>query len=617
LRLLPGHSVLLTLVAVLIWAFSLVVQAHGHDIDFKQGQLDLSEWQPEHGTIKLKGDWGFVWQQQLMPDDWQLPAERWFQMPGTWDLEGVSDQVYSGRGYATFYAELLNVPADVDWALMIPEQSTSFRLFINDDLVASGGITGITRDSSQAYSGNQLVDVGPLPETVRLTWQVANFHHDSGGPWQSIQLGTRAQVSKDYVIATFDQALVMALTLIIGAFLFLQYLIDRKDKASLALACFALIIALRVGITSNQPLYWLWGQMNWQLHIRILYLTMMLAIPCVIYWQHYIFPKQMTARMARLTAQVYGIPVALILLLPSIYFTALLMPFQLMILATIPLFMWSLVNIIRSHKIEGLLITAGVLWLAITAVHDIALYSQWFSDDRSWLPYGMLIFMMSLAANTLYTRSRQKKQVEILKDQLVSANHQLEVRVAQRTFQLAEKADALEEANEKLQVLANIDGLTGVLNRRAFVEQLETLARMKTQAAIVMIDVDHFKKVNDTLGHAIGDEVLKRLSALLLSMKRDTDRVGRFGGEEFVIYLTDLSSSDLESYCQRLLQKVRDMQFPDIEGLQQITISIGAVSGELNRRSIDKLLQAADHGMYEVKRSGRDNYRVVDSGSIN
>lgn len=187
------------------------------------------------------------------------------------------------------------------------------------------------------------------------------------------------------------------------------------------------------------------------------------------------------------------------------------------------------------------------------------------------------------------------------------------MRVAQRTVELAEKADALEEANEKLSVLANIDGLTGVLNRRAFVEQLETLARMKAEVSIVMLDVDHFKQVNDGFGHAVGDEVLKRLSGLLLSTKRESDRIGRFGGEEFVILAHDLSAQGLPSFCRRLLQEITALRFDDIDGLDQITVSIGAVRGELNKHSIDALLQSADQAMYEVKRSGRNNYRIAQS----
>jgi diguanylate cyclase (GGDEF)-like protein len=600
-----------SLLALFALCWSLQGWTQAPDLKFQQGVLDMASWQPGQGSITLNGQWGFAWQQELNPGEWELPASQWFNMPGTWDLEGVSDQTYSGRGFASFYATLHNVPANVDFALLIPEQSTSFKLYLNDDLVASGGKVGVSRDTSEAYSGNQLIELGQLPETLRLTWQVANFHHDSGGPWQSLQLGVRAELAQEYVIATFDQALVMALALIIAGFLSLQFAIDRDDKAALALAVFALIIALRVGITANQPLYWWLGHMHWQLHIRVLYLTMMLATPAVVYWQHFIFPQQLSAQLAARISKIFLIPVLLILLLPSIYFTALLMLFQLLILAVIPVYLWSLTKVLRERKSEGLLIAGGVLGLAVCVIHDVALYSQWISDGRSWLTYGMLFFMMSLATNTLYTRSRQKKQVEKLRDQLVAANHQLEMRVAQRTVELAEKADALEEANEKLSVLANIDGLTGVLNRRAFVEQLETLARMKAQVTIIMLDVDHFKRINDEFGHAIGDEVLKRLSALLLSTKRESDRIGRFGGEEFVILANDLSADGLESFCQRLLRDIQGLTFDDVAGLDQITVSIGAVRGELNKKTIDQLLQTADQAMYDVKRSGRNNYRIA------
>ena len=575
-----------------------------------EGVFDLSQWQPSDGPIRLDGQWGVAWKVQLSPTEWSQPNGPWFNMPGTWDLPEVLPEPQAGRGYATFTAVLKDLPAVTDWALYIPEQSTSFRLFINNEVVAEGGIAGISQNSTLPYSGNQLIDLGKLENEVKLTWHVSNFHHNSGGPWQSMVIGPRAEISRAYVVDTFDQGIVVALSFIASLFLFLQYVVDRKDKSPLILSAFALLIAVCVGLSANQPLYFLIGPLYWPIHIRLLYWTMMLAMPLIMYWQHYTFPKEVNIKVARYTAYIFSVPLILILILPTWMFTALLMPFQYMLLAAMPVFLWSLYRVIVARCDGAYFIAAGTLLLAVCAVHDIALYSQWISDDNTWTAYGMLGFMLTLALNTLYSRARQKQQVENLRDQLMVANRQLEVRVAQRTIELAEKADALEEANEKLQVLANIDGLTGVLNRRAFVEQMEMLARLKPKVAIVMIDVDHFKQVNDTYGHAVGDQVLQRLSDLLLSMKRESDRVGRFGGEEFVFLLQGLSESGLKSFCRRLIDEVRTMALDDIDGPEKITVSVGASTGELLKKDIDDLLKYADHAMYSVKRSGRDDFRL-------
>jgi diguanylate cyclase (GGDEF)-like protein len=359
----------------------------------------------------------------------------------------------------------------------------------------------------------------------------------------------------------------------------------------------------------NQVLYQLLGTLPWQLHVRVLYFTMLIAAPLILYWQHYIFPAELSEITARRVAYAFLPTLIIVMIFPSAWFTELLMFFQLILVVVVAIFCWSLVKVILHKRHGGYYIASGALLLSICVLHDIALYSQWIESGRLWLTYGLLAFLLSLAVNMLYLRAEQKLQVESLGEQLMTANKQLEARVAQRTVELAEKADALEEANEKLQVLANIDGLTGVLNRRAFVEQLEMFARIKPNIALIMIDIDHFKRVNDNYGHGMGDQVLKRLSSILLDVKRGDDRVGRFGGEEFIILLQDISIAGLDSYCKRLLKEIHDIDFSDMPSMPRITVSIGTTMAVLVERNIDQLIQQADEAMYYVKNNGRNGFR--------
>lgn len=585
------------------------VQAHFQTVPQDNGAFDFSNWQATSGVTKLDGLWSLHWQQQLEPQQWEVLSDPKIRLPATWDKAGVSDQLHPGRGFATFTTQLINLPNDVRWSLIIPEQSTAFRLFINNELVAEGGIAGVSKASSKAYSGNQFVELGLLPENVKLTWHVSNFHHDSGGPWQSLVIGPYSELAKHYFLNTFDQAIVVSLALIAGLFLLIQYLIDRRDKASGLLAAFAFIVALRVGITDYQPLYLVLGQFPWQLHVRLMYLSMLIAAPVILFWQHYIFPLEMSKKIARYCAYAFLPALLSVIILPTTWFTAGLSFYLLMILATIAIYCWSLAKVVWHKRKGAWYIVFGALALLITVVHDMVIYSQWIHNERLWITYGLLIFMFSLGVNILFLRAKQKRQVVSLSEQLMVANKQLEARVAQRTVELAEKADALEEANDKLQVLANIDGLTGVLNRRAFVEQLEMLARVKPNVALLMIDIDHFKRINDTYGHVVGDQVLQRLSSLLLEMKRENDRVGRFGGEEFMILLQDISEKGLGSYCQRLIKEIQEIDFSDVAPLSGITISLGTTSAILTAHNIDDLIQQADEAMYYVKNHGRNNYK--------
>lgn len=592
----------------LILAFSSVSYANASTVNKVGTTFDFANWQVDDGSVMLNGAWSMHWQQQLSPQEWPEEGSSTIDMPTTWDTAEVANPIHSGRGFATFTATLNNLPSDVRWGMTIPEQSTSFRLYVNDNVVAEGGIAGLSKDSSEPYSGNQIIELGYLPSNTKLTWHVSNFHHDSGGPWQVLTIGSYAELKDYYTLQSFDQALVVALAFIASLFLLIQYFIDKRYQASLVLSAFAFFIAVRIGITDNQLLYQMLGVLDWQLHIRLLYLTMLITPPLILLWQHYVFPAEISRRTIRYVSYFFVLPVLSVFLLPTVVFTQFLMLFQVLLMGVIIVYSWSLLKVLLRKRQGGFYLVLGAVTLITTVFHDIALYSQWLANGRLWITYGLLAFLFSLTVNMLYLWAKQKQQVEDLSKQLLAANKQLEARVAQRTVELAEKADALEEANDKLQILANIDGLTGVLNRRAFVEQLQMLSRIKPDVALLMIDVDNFKMINDNYGHSIGDQVLKRLSDVFLEMKREHDRIGRFGGEEFMVLLQDISAKGLDSYCRRLVDVVRQIDFSDIAPLDGITISIGTTMAVLSPNNIDDLIQQADDVMYQVKNSGRDGF---------
>jgi diguanylate cyclase (GGDEF)-like protein len=587
---------------------SLAYTAHDNSVTQAEGIFDFKYWHSGDGAIPLEGQWAFHWQQQLSPKEWQTLQSPWFELPATWDKSGASQSVYNGQGFATFTSKLTNLPDGIRWSLIIPEQSTAFRLFVNHDLVAEGGIAGVSPSSSEAYSGNQFIELGELPSDSKITWHISNFDHANGGPWQTLMIGPYHELGMHFMVKTFDQALVVALALLTSLFLFIQYFIDRRDKASALLAAFAAVIAIRVGIMDNQILYQLLGTLPWQLHIRVLYFTMLVAAPLILYWQHYIFPAELSQTLARRVSYAFLPVLITVIIFPSVWFTELLLFFQIMIMAVVVIYCWSLFKVVLHQRRGGYFILFGALLLSACVIHDMALYSQFIESGRLWLTYGLLVFLFSLAVNMLYLKAEQKKKVEVLSEQLMIANKQLEARVARNTIELPEKTDALEEASDKLKILANRDGLTGLLNRRAFIEQLEMFARIKPKAALIMIDIDHFKQLNDQYGHNVGDQVLKRLSSVLLGAKRGSDRVGRFGGQEFIILLQDISDAGLNAYCKRLLKNISNIDFSNIAPILEITVSMGATTAILVETNIDQLIQQADEAMYCVKHNGRNGF---------
>jgi diguanylate cyclase (GGDEF)-like protein len=180
---------------------------------------------------------------------------------------------------------------------------------------------------------------------------------------------------------------------------------------------------------------------------------------------------------------------------------------------------------------------------------------------------------------------------------------------ARRLQDLAQK---LEHANRELALLAITDGLTGLKNHRFFQTTLEFEIKRGSRRihplSLLMIDIDHFKTFNDSHGHPAGDEVLKRVGALLMSNLRGTDLVARYGGEEFAVILLDTTPDEGFRTAQKLCQIFRQEPF-DGEALQpnkKLTISIGVASFPDDAEAPDLLVRCADLALYDAKRRGRN-----------
>ncbi|MEC4892981.1 MAG: diguanylate cyclase [Oscillatoria sp. PMC 1051.18] len=165
----------------------------------------------------------------------------------------------------------------------------------------------------------------------------------------------------------------------------------------------------------------------------------------------------------------------------------------------------------------------------------------------------------------------------------------------------------------KLEKLATTDPLTGILNRRHFLniaaKELSRYHRYNCGFSLLMLDLDHFKRINDTYGHSMGDEVLKAMTEAVLKSLRKADSFGRFGGEEFAILLPETNLETAREVAERIRQTITKLTITPPNQLVQITVSIGVTTCKMKDESLEVLLQRADKALYQAKNLGRD--RVV------
>lgn len=218
--------------------------------------------------------------------------------------------------------------------------------------------------------------------------------------------------------------------------------------------------------------------------------------------------------------------------------------------------------------------------------------------------------MESIVAKAMEHNVLQRDNRRLLQE-LRRMNAELEARVKERTLQLEQRALELEAANRRISELVYLDPLTGVANRRSLDETLvreaERGARLGLPLTAIMLDVDHFKAVNDTFGHAMGDKVLQAIAKTISSRVRPYDLPARYGGEEFLILLPAVSLMDGGGFAERFRVAVSEMTLAGFPG--KITASFG-VATLLPGRPWQTLFERADRALYRAKQNGRNRVEL-------
>lgn len=185
---------------------------------------------------------------------------------------------------------------------------------------------------------------------------------------------------------------------------------------------------------------------------------------------------------------------------------------------------------------------------------------------------------------------------------------------------LEHEARSTRDSNLELNALANTDGLTGLLNARAAHERLaiemENAHSVHAPLSCLLIDIDHFKKINDTYGHPFGDAVLARVAAVLRRQVRRLDMVGRLGGEEFLVIMPGTKQEAAQAAAERIRSAMEREPFAQGETSVQVTVSLGVVRfPAAGLRSKDDLLRAVDEALYAAKSAGRNRVLTWAVGS--
>lgn len=233
--------------------------------------------------------------------------------------------------------------------------------------------------------------------------------------------------------------------------------------------------------------------------------------------------------------------------------------------------------------------------------------------------------LLQLANPSRYLEVRQRTLTRRVSGESVVLGEMLYLRdVTQRYLSERQLAEALSLSEERLQTISALhaqlreqalhDPLTGLFNRRHldefFQREQARALRERTSLALTMIDLDHFKQLNDSHGHLVGDEVLQVVAQHLQDNLRSTDAVFRIGGEEFLLILPGVDLLEACARVEALREQLAGSPLPTRAGPLRVTLSAGVALWPSHGHSLEELMQAADRALYQAKRDGRDRVRV-------
>jgi len=277
----------------------------------------------------------------------------------------------------------------------------------------------------------------------------------------------------------------------------------------------------------------------------------------------------------------------------------------------IPQSLWAMVGIAWSYAITGP--ARGSVILIMLLIINFGIFSLTTKQARGLAGAALAMLGVVMLSKALTEPGRYDPRVEAVHFAftgivLLSAS-MLAVRIGGLRARLEQQRTELRRALQHIQALATCDELTGLTNRRAAMERMQqelaVRKRMEPLMSVALIDLDHFKRINDTHGHAAGDAVLRRFADCARATVRVGDTMARWGGEEFLLVMPATSAADAMRAMERLREQLRQQRFDDIAAGLQLSFSAG-VAECLGPGDLEAAIERADHAMYQAKHGGRD-----------
>jgi len=607
----------------------------------QKGVLDLTNWDMERdGTILLNGEWEVYLNQFVTSEDIEKGAVKpsfYVSLPAT-TADFAKLALKSKNTYATLRMRIKMDQIHEPIALKSFIVFSAFRVLINDEWKDEVGIVGSSKESSLPYYLNSQVSFHHTGNELEIIYHASDFYLNDLSVRSPI-LGLETQIKKYSQYGLGKDLFLFGSLFAMGLYHLGLYAKRKKDKAPLYFGLLCLLIAMRTIVTGERYLEQLFF-LPFEVYCKIGYISAYMGLPLFLNFLNHTMDHLLNAKLVKVINFV-GLSLTVITLLTTRknYDLFLNFFFVCMGLALLYVFVKLLLAYQKKTPYAGLVLL-GFLAIGIAVANDI-IYQTVLTSIGSFIPLGVFLFMLSQSELLAFKFSKAFRNAEELTSEnesilqeLKELNKTLERKVQERTEELNALLSELEQSNhhlmasmkqlaveveehkiaeqkiseayEKIEIMSKTDYLTKLSNRRDIFDRVKKEAwEGMRHFSVILCDIDHFKRINDTYGHSVGDRILKQVANQLRLAVGPDDHVARWGGEEFLILLNNTKSQRAVEIMERIRQAIENMTL--IEGSQavSITMTFGVCQYD-GKGSFDSCIVKADKALYQGKKSGRN-----------
>ena len=597
---------------VVLLAGCSTVTNHSDEPKANDGQMILQTNNlNEDKTVSLDGEWAFYWQQFLTPTDIanmnQQRTPQYIPVPSDW-----KELTNESSGYAT-YSLTVTIPDNHLGNVMgiyVPYQYSSYTLWADGVRVASNGYVGTSKESSEPAFHKELAYFTPEKSEVQLTMQIANFEHPTGGANRQILFGTAEAIANYYTELVASTLFVSGGILMMGIYQVGIYVFRRKERAFFYFGLLSVLVALRALFVEPTFFSELFPNFSWIWQHRIEHFIMYGGFALYLMFLKHLYPKEMKTSVLIPSISISGILFTITIFTTPILYKP-MFDYFLFFAAIIMLYtLFVLIMAVRKKRRTAVLNLSASVFFFLSIVYD-ALISFDLIRGTYIATYGFFIYILVQSLNLSRNVAQNFQASECLTAELTELNRTLDEKIDLRTKELT-------EMNGKLRELTLLDGLTGVNNRRFFDEKINEIVEQvkdtKEPMTLLLLDLDEFKKYNDTYGHVMGDELIKYSAFMFKELIGDRGYVSRYGGEEFAIILPNCSEEKGREYAETICQHIQDAKIEHRSSslLDIATLSIGGTSSSRHHHVEPRdWIELADIALYESKMNGKNQVTML------